>query len=74
MTGTDAEPSIQERREQQLVDAVVASLANTPDERLRTVLTALVEHLHAFIREVRLTGREWQLGDRLPHPRRAHHR
>ena len=62
MTGTDAEPSIQERREQQLVDAVVASLANTPDERLRTVLTALVEHLHAFIREVRLTGREWQLG------------
>ncbi len=25
-------------------------------------LTALVEHLHAFIREVRLTGREWQLG------------
>ena len=62
MTGTDAEPSIQERREQQLVDAVVASLANTPDERVRTVLTALVEHLHAFIRDVRLTGREWQLG------------
>ncbi len=62
MTGTDAEPSIQERREQQLVDAVVASLANTPDERLRTALTALVEHLHAFIREVRLTEPEWQAG------------
>jgi protocatechuate 3,4-dioxygenase beta subunit len=49
----------QDRRERQLVDAVVASFGNTPDERLRTVMTAVVEHLHALIREVRLTEREW---------------
>jgi hydroxyquinol 1,2-dioxygenase len=60
MTGTGTEPSLQDGREQQLVDAVVASFADTPDERLKTVLTTLVEHLHAFIREVRLTQREWQ--------------
>jgi hydroxyquinol 1,2-dioxygenase len=52
--------SEQDERERQLVDAVVASLANTPDERLRTVLTAVVEHLHALIREVRLTPQEWE--------------
>ena len=62
MTGTDAESNTQEGREQQLVDAVIASLASTPDQRLKTVLTALVDHLHAFIREVRLTEREWQQG------------
>jgi protocatechuate 3,4-dioxygenase beta subunit len=39
---------------------VVASLADTPDERLRTVLTAVVRHLHALVREVRLTQDEWQ--------------
>jgi hydroxyquinol 1,2-dioxygenase len=50
----------QGNRERQLADAVVASFAGTPDERLRTVLTAVVEHLHALIREVRLTEREWE--------------
>jgi hydroxyquinol 1,2-dioxygenase len=60
MTGIETDPTTQGGREQRLVDAVVASLANTPDERLKTVLTALVEHLHAFIREVRLTEGEWQ--------------
>ena len=59
MTGSP-ELSLQAARERALVDAVVASLADTPDERLQTVLTALVEHLHAFIRDVRLTEREWQ--------------
>ena len=74
MTATETDPSTQQGREQQLVDAVVASLADTPDERLKTVLTALVEHLHAFIREVRLTEGGVAAGDRLPHPRRAYHR
>ncbi|NKX52433.1 hydroxyquinol 1,2-dioxygenase, partial [Arthrobacter deserti] len=27
--------------------------------RLRTLMQALVKHLHAFIREVRLTEAEW---------------
>ena len=74
MTGTGTEPSLQDGREQQLVDAVVASFADTPDERLKTVLTALVEHLHAFIREVRLTQREWQQAIDFLTRDRAHHR
>jgi hydroxyquinol 1,2-dioxygenase len=45
--------------EQQLTDTVVASFADTPDERLKTLMQALVKHLHAFIREVRLTEAEW---------------
>jgi hydroxyquinol 1,2-dioxygenase len=50
----------QDEREQELTDTVVASFAGTPDERLRTVVTALTRHLHAFAREVRLTETEWQ--------------
>jgi hydroxyquinol 1,2-dioxygenase len=45
--------------EQQLTDTVVASFANTPDERLKTLMQALTRHLHAFIREVRLSEDEW---------------
>jgi hydroxyquinol 1,2-dioxygenase len=45
--------------EQQLVDAVVASFENTNDPRLKLVMQALTRHLHAFIREVRLTEDEW---------------
>jgi hydroxyquinol 1,2-dioxygenase len=52
--------NLSDAREQQLVDDVVASLAGTPTERTRIVLSSLVEHLHAFIREVRLTQDEWQ--------------
>jgi hydroxyquinol 1,2-dioxygenase len=54
------EDAAQTDREQQLVETVVASFANTPDERLRTVLTAVVRHLHALVREVRLTQDEWR--------------
>jgi hydroxyquinol 1,2-dioxygenase len=54
------EDAAQGDREQQLVETVVASFADTPDERLRTVLTAVVRHLHALVREVRLTQDEWQ--------------
>ena len=48
-----------DRDEQELTEAVVASFAGTPDERLRTLMTALTRHLHAFAREVRLTEPEW---------------
>ena len=42
----------------QLTAEVVASFADAPD-RLRTVLTALVDHLHAFTTDVQLTHQEW---------------
>ncbi|MBU3062360.1 6-chlorohydroxyquinol-1,2-dioxygenase [Nocardia sp. NEAU-G5] len=40
--------------------AVQASFAATPDDRLRTVMTALTAHLHAFVRDVRPTHEEWE--------------
>ena len=52
--------STQARREEELVAAVLASVDGTPDARLRQVVTALVRHLHAFLREVRPTQEEWQ--------------
>ncbi len=51
--------SEQDEREEQLTGTVVASFAGTPDERMRTLMTALIRHLHAFAREVRLTEAEW---------------
>lgn len=45
-----------------LTQAVVESFANTPNPRLKAVMTALVTHLHAFAREVQLTEAEWFQG------------
>jgi catechol 1,2-dioxygenase len=42
-----------------LTDQVVASFANTPDVRLRTLMQTLVRHMHAFVRETQLTEQEW---------------
>jgi hydroxyquinol 1,2-dioxygenase len=50
----------QEKRESELVERVVASFAGTPEPRLRELLEALTRHVHAFVREVRLTEQEWQ--------------
>ena len=47
-----------------LTAEVVARLENTPDPRLREVMQALLRHLHAFAREVRLTDQEWLAGVR----------
>ena len=45
-----------------ITQAVIARLAATPDARLREVMTSLVQHLHAFARDVRLTEEEWFKG------------
>lgn len=49
----------QQQIEQALLDEVVASFADTPDPRLKELMQSLVTHLHAFIRDVRLTEEEW---------------
>lgn len=49
----------QEAREADLVDRVLASFAGTPDPRTRELVEALTRHLHAFLRETRLTEEEW---------------
>ena len=44
---------------ERISDKVLRSLAGTPDPRLKAVMTALVTHLHAFVREVEPTEDEW---------------
>lgn len=48
--------------EDNLTDAVLASLSNTQNARLKTVMTSLIKHLHAFIRDVEPTDDEWLIG------------
>jgi hydroxyquinol 1,2-dioxygenase len=48
--------------EANLTEAVMAALANTDNARLKEILTSLVRHLHAFMREVDLTEEEWLAG------------
>jgi hydroxyquinol 1,2-dioxygenase len=50
----------QRAREADLVERVVASFAGTPDGRTRELVEALTRHLHAFLRETRLTEAEWR--------------
>jgi hydroxyquinol 1,2-dioxygenase len=50
----------QQAREEELVELVSASFRNTEDPRLKQLAQALTRHLHAFLREVRLTEAEWQ--------------
>jgi hydroxyquinol 1,2-dioxygenase len=50
--------------EDTITQAVIASHASAGDARLREVMTSLVQHLHAFAREVRLTEDEWAAGIR----------
>ncbi len=45
-----------------VTQAVIARMANTPDPRLKEIMIALVQHLHAFAREVKLTEAEWFQG------------
>ena len=52
---------VNDAREQSLTDEVVRSFASA-DARLEEILSSLVRHLHAFIREVRLTPDEWSAG------------
>ncbi|MFP5371344.1 MAG: intradiol ring-cleavage dioxygenase [Actinomycetes bacterium] len=48
--------------EERSAEAVTASFENTLDPRLKQVLTSLVRHLHAFVKDVELTEEEWGVG------------
>ena len=59
MSAAGADPTVEQvRREDELVSRVVDSFVNCQDPRLRLLMQALARHLHAFIREVRLTEDE----------------
>ena len=48
------------RSEADVTEAVIAELARAPDARFREILGVAVRHLHAFVREARLTEAEFQ--------------
>ncbi|MEJ8823193.1 intradiol ring-cleavage dioxygenase [Variovorax humicola] len=48
--------------EDTITGAVLDRLADTPDPRLKEIMSALVRHLHDFAREVKLTEHEWMQG------------
>jgi protocatechuate 3,4-dioxygenase beta subunit len=45
--------------EERSAEVVAASFAGTPNPRLTQVMTSLVQHLHAFVKDVELTEEEW---------------
>lgn len=50
--------------EDNVTEAVLGRMDGAADPRFREVMTALVRHLHAFVREVELTPEEWERGIR----------
>jgi protocatechuate 3,4-dioxygenase beta subunit len=48
-----------------VTDAVLEAVTRSEDPRLREILQALVRHLHGFVREVRLTEREFHEAARI---------
>ncbi len=65
MTMHTSAPTISEQQtlvEETLLRNVLTSFEDAPDPRLKEIMQSLVRHLHAFVRDVRLTEREWQQG------------
>jgi len=48
--------------EENMTEAVLKTFAAAKDERFKKIMTSLVNHLHAFIREVEPTEEEWLAG------------
>ncbi|MBZ5740642.1 dioxygenase family protein [Nocardioides mangrovi] len=52
----------QAAREEELVQRVLDSFEDTASPRLKELMQGIVRHLHAFLRDVRLTEEEWRQG------------
>ncbi len=48
--------------EQTLTEAVLSRIEATAEPRFREIMTSLIRHLHAFVRETELTEAEWFAG------------
>ncbi|MGP5930604.1 dioxygenase family protein [Corynebacterium glyciniphilum] len=57
VTPTEAQREVEEK----LIRNVLRSFDDCENPRLRQVMQSLVTHLHAFIRDIRLTEKEWAL-------------
>jgi len=62
--GLPAGTEEQARREDELVQRVLDSFEGAPNPRLKHLVQSLTRHLHAFLREVRLSEEEWNNGIR----------
>lgn len=45
--------------EHTITQAVIERFADTPDPRLKSILTSLISHLHGFVREIEPSFDEW---------------
>lgn len=54
------EPNINADAQKQILGDVLARFAKTADPRLREIMASLITHLHAFVRETKLTWEEWE--------------
>ena len=48
--------------EANLTDTVIATMSSAENARFKEIMTSLIKHLHAFIREANLTEAEWLAG------------
>lgn len=53
---------MQEINEKNLTEAVLARLSAGTDPRFKQIMSSLIQHLHAFVRDVELTEDEWMAG------------
>jgi hydroxyquinol 1,2-dioxygenase len=53
------EGKMRELTQENLTEAVIEAMRDGQDARLKEVMTALIRHLHAFIREVQPSDAEW---------------
>lgn len=61
-TGSPEISDTQREREDALVQTVLESFEGTQSPRLKQLVQGVVTHLHAFLRDVRLTEEEWREG------------
>src|SRR3954452_13940971 len=47
------------KTENDITAELLARFSGTPDPRLRQIMLSLINHLHAFVKEVQLTEAEW---------------
>jgi catechol 1,2-dioxygenase len=57
--GPERERAMNNTTEAEITTSALHSLENTADPRLKQIMTSLITHLHAFVREVELTEAEW---------------
>jgi protocatechuate 3,4-dioxygenase beta subunit len=53
---------MQNLSEANITEAVIRTFDGTQNARLKEIMTSLVKHLHAFVRDVNLTEAEWLAG------------